>query len=599
MIILDLVRKAIFLSSLFFFFLISLFFVSAKTTLATVLFEDNFDNGSSSNWARFSGPNLWQVNNGKFGARINYGSTIIETSAGNILTPNYIIEFDMIAISGEDKNLEFRMRNNQWNYRIHFNNSSGGMAELSKIGITQAGWPKVKSFTFENNRNYHIKIILDDKNIKFYIDEIKLFNEYDADYQYTVSEKIALIASTGSTYPTEIWFDNVVVRTIDPLSLNVPVLKQTSDPWGTQTYDKANIWNPLNQTIGDWGCALTSATMVLNYHGINKLPNGTSLDPGTLNTWLKTQTDGYIGNGLINWLAISRLSKLAKSINNITNFDALEYFRVNGDHKDILTADLNSNEPDILEEPGHFIVAKGIQGDSFLINDPYYGKLSLNDYSNTFLSIGTYIPSNTDLSYMMLVTDPNIQLSLIDSSDIQVGDQFIQAPIINPKNGAENGTSQRIFYLRKPTNGDYDLLVSSGTLSDYNIKIYFYDTDGNPLISTQTGIASPDNQNTIKINFDKDKSKNSKAERVITIDTVLNDIKFAQSLNLITNRSIATELIGILKKSREDIQKGRSKICSKKLDLFESIIKIFRGKYIEETAFQILLNDVNYLKNNL
>jgi hypothetical protein len=67
--------------------------------------------------------------------------------------------------------------------------------------------------------------------------------------------------------------------------------------------------------------------MVFKYNGVKKLPNGKELNPDTLNNWLITQKDGYIGNGMVNWLALSRLSKQAISINNITEFDALEYNR--------------------------------------------------------------------------------------------------------------------------------------------------------------------------------------------------------------------------------------------------------------------------------
>ncbi len=153
--------------------------------------------------------------------------------------------------------------------------------------------------------------------------------------------------------------------------LNVPLLRQTDPLWGAQVYDSASRWSPAHATISDWGCAETSAAMILQYYGITKLPNNINLDPGTLNTWLKNQPDGYIGNGLLNWLAISRLSKLAKTNNPNFIYDALEYRR-KGIDKVSLTDDINAGQPDILEEPGHFIVGKGINADTFNINDPYY-----------------------------------------------------------------------------------------------------------------------------------------------------------------------------------------------------------------------------------
>ncbi|MCL4417932.1 MAG: C39 family peptidase, partial [Actinobacteria bacterium] len=211
--------------------------------------------------------------------------------------------------------------------------------------------------------------------------------------------------NTGYGYS---WKIGYATKSAD-LILDVPNLKQTDEPWQGNIYDSADKWNPANSTINRWGCALTSAAMILRYHGINLLPGGTILDPGSLNTWLNNQEDGYVGDGYINWLAVSRLSRLARDTNNITDFEALEYQRISGRHDTDLTNDLNNSRPDILQEPGHFIVAKGIGEGTFYINDPYYNRTDLNSYDNNYLSLGRYIPSNTNLSYIMLATNPEIQ----------------------------------------------------------------------------------------------------------------------------------------------------------------------------------------------
>ncbi len=94
-----------------------------------------------------------------------------------------------------------------------------------------------------------------------------------------------------------------------PIILSVSLIKQTDKPWESHVYDGANFWSPKNPTISDWGCALTADAMILKYYGINKLPNGTPLDPGTLNTWLKNNHgyDDGINNGYLLPTAISYL----------------------------------------------------------------------------------------------------------------------------------------------------------------------------------------------------------------------------------------------------------------------------------------------------
>ena len=50
---------------------------------------------------------------------------------------------------------------------------------------------------------------------------------------------------------------------------------------------------------------------------------------------------------------------------------------------------------------------------------------------------------------------------------------------------------------------------------------------------------------------------------------------------------------------RVTIQKGRSDLAAKKLDMFEKILTRGRGKNITEEAYQILLTDVSALKTQL
>lgn len=385
--------------------------------------------------------------------------------------------------------------------------------------------------------------------------------------------------------------------------LQVPQLKQTSTPWGSQIYDSANIWSPSNPTINSWGCAVTSAAMVFKYHGVNKLPDGTSLDPGSLNNWLKNQPDGYIRNGWVNWLVLTRLSRLAKSINGISSFNALEYRRVNSYSSTQLTTDINNGIPGILEEPGHFIVGKGISGSTFNINDPYYPKSTLNDYGNTFLSLGRFIPSSTDLSYIMLVTDPGINIVLKDSTGNLHGEQFIQQPLIDDLNRTDtNGFSVKFFYSNKPPNGQYQVELTSENTQNYDIKMYLYDKSGNVNIFDQSGLTSQNSSDTFSINFDSQTFSNSSSQKIVIFQSLIDDIKEAHSLNL-AHKSAAKVLTELAKSAKSDYEKGESKIALIKLQALEKLLTAFHrvpGEFlIHDNAYQILLYDVNYLKTHI
>ena len=507
----------ILVSVLFFVFLPS---ILSKAHASSIIFQDNFEDGNSNGWTSIWGPNLWQVAsiNGsmRFGARIENGGTLIDTVGPNVNTSSNQIDFDYLPITGlVNTNLDFRYSRTSplaiySPYEVHFTSETNFWTNFGYFGLP-AGVTIPSSTPLLTNQVNHIKIILDNQHIQFFLNGTKIIDFTDATYNFSGDEKIGLRISTGASSPTEVWFDNIIVRTLDNnVDLNVPLIKQTSNPWQSQVYDSANKWAPTSPTISSWGCALTSGAMILNYHGINKLPNGTILNPGTLNSWLKSQKDGYLGTGWVNWLAISRLSKLAKSINHITAFDALQYSRTNSGDKDKLTADINNSLPDVLEEPGHFIVAKGVSGTTFNINDPYYSKTSLNDYSNTFLSLGTYTPSFTDLSYIMLTTNSGVNITLKDSGNNTVGESFIQQPLVNDANPPQANSPIQIFYLPKPNGGNYSLQLSSTNKQNYNLNIYFYNIDGDVKIMNIKGDLNKNKQDNFVLNFDKNKLKNDK-----------------------------------------------------------------------------------------
>ncbi len=387
--------------------------------------------------------------------------------------------------------------------------------------------------------------------------------------------------------------------------LNVPLLKQTSPPWQSLEYDTAHVWSPLAQTINDWGCALTSAAMVFKFHGINKLPDGTTLDPGTLNTWLKNEPDGYIGTGWVNWIALSRLSRLATSINSITAFDGLEYTRVASTDASIasspsakLTDDITHNLPDILEEPGHFIVAKGINGSTFAINDPYFDRQTLNDsYGNTFINAGTYTPSHTDLSYILLIVNQNVNLNFQNSNNQVVGNQFIQQPLLNDTNGNPAGSPLKFLYLPKPNNGDYIATLSAGQNQTYQFGVYLYDKDGNVQISTYSGVLGPNSKDTFTISFNKDNTS-STSKPTTTFQNVIDDINILYSLKQVTKKDRKNDLINLMQKADKIFKSKpfKPKELKQKFDDFELDLKNEKGKTISQLAYDILFADIEALR---
>ncbi len=385
----------------------------------------------------------------------------------------------------------------------------------------------------------------------------------------------------------------------DNNDLSVPILKQISEPWQSNVYDSADKWSPLAPTINRWGCALTSAAMILQYYGINRLPDNTPLDPGTLNSWLKGQPDGYVGNGEINWLAISKLSKLAKDSGHNPGFthDALEFSWSNGYHPDVLTSDLQIGQPDILEEAGHFIVAKGINGSTFSINDPFYNRLLLTDsYNNSFLSLRRYTPAFSDLSYIMLVTDQSIDVSLKDNNGNQVGQIVNEQSITDPVTTLSNGSPLKIVLMKKPDTGNYKIVVKGPNNHLYNINAYIYDKDGGVRMTDLQGIVGS-NQSTINLGYNKDQVSSSSLTKVITYQTTRDDITTLQLVGQITKDSTAKKLLRLIDQAEDAERKGMLDQKAKRLDAFQSEVQTDKGNDILSDATTILLQDISTLKS--
>ncbi len=381
-------------------------------------------------------------------------------------------------------------------------------------------------------------------------------------------------------------------------STSVPLLKQTANPWQDDVYDRANLWASNNPTIHRWGCAVTSAAMIFQYHGYKKLPDGTNLDPGTLNSWLNSQRDGYVGNGLVNWIALSRLSKLAKEVNNITTHDALEFSRT-GKNNALLESDLENGNPAILLQPGHFIVGTQKLSDTFAINDPYHNRSSLKDgYGNTYQGLYRFIPSNTDLSYLMIVLPKGINADVVNESGNIVSQTYIEPAIIAQDNPSiSSGDDTTVLLVPKPESGIYTLKINSLTPKSYTTTLYVYDNDGNPLELPIAGIANKQNGYYL-ITVDKENSENSSIKKQVTYSSILNELSTAYKNKLI-KKSAYNALSSIIKSSQKHYIK--KKIFQAKLKIDTSLLLISLGfsSSIEKSYKHILISDLRVLKSTL
>jgi hypothetical protein len=188
--------------------------------------------------------------------------------------------------------------------------------------------------------------------------------------------------------------------------------------------------------------------MILQHYGVNT-PEGVEMDPNTLNGWLLSQTDGYIGPGLINWIAVTRYVRESYDENQSpTKLEFIRSYLPTPPHL-----------PAILGLPGHFVVAHGQDDVSWNINDPADEAKKTLAKDSAVQSINRYVPSNTDLSYMLFVTNPSVNLTLRDQSNnltpLSWTDEYLQDDIDGMLT-----QKKRVAILAKPSNGTYHLSVT-------------------------------------------------------------------------------------------------------------------------------------------
>ncbi len=593
-----------------------MFGVSGKVD-ASVLFEDNFDsypeNSFPGKWINYNSPGeilcaaQWKTFAGMLNIKINQNCNahIIPSPSEYSPLNEYVIEADVRFNGGVDRHIAYWLNTSTNGMRVLHFTAPGDFSVDSDNPFPTLHVGK----SYQYNNTYRFKVIVTSSNVKVYSGEPNgsLDLVHDVNQIIPLSQGIfGLGSSPGSSTLTETWFDNVRITTLDHVDpqpepgLPVPLLKQTNPLWGSDIYDSASSWSSDGLTMSRWGCAVASASMIFQYNGLEKMEDNSDLTPGSVNQWLKNQVDGYVRGGLLNWLSLSRLSKQIADNNGVT-FDALEYESRNPDNA-FLANILDNSLPAILSVPGHFIVAKGVDApnSTFWINDPFDTIVKLSDppYSNTYSRMGTYTQSNTDLSYIMLVVNPQVEIELLDEAGDPIPTEVsIEGPIDDAEGESINSVGPlKILYAKKPEGGEYQLYLSSATGGSYVVDQYFYDQNGEVKKITASGNLPAGATDEYKLFLDKENSSLSTSEKVnvVTFDSIKTKINEGYKAKKIKDKITYLALVAEL-----EIARKTRFISLKKALLDLMIITISRSRSIDKTFGQDLIADLKVLKASI
>lgn len=464
---------------------LSLTFFSPLPTKATVLFFDDFETDSLSKWEIINGS--WDIQEI---LSSNWAHTYVpiqsdsEIQTGNFTWSDYEFHLNIYKHYAPDVNVFFRVQPFRTEifsghdipqaYSIHITST---IVELQKATSTE--FKTVDSgyagFGGDINGEFIIKVTGNLINIYYQTKDNLIISYQDNDNPY-MNGRIALGSITGSS-SANVYFDNITVTSIEPAStgLSLPNLKQYSNPWGPLEYDSASDWAD-DPEITRWGCALTSAAMILQYYNHDT-------DPEKLNDWLLNQPDGYIGKGLVNWNTISRFSLInTQKLDENKNLTALE-MKYNPFSTTLVDSELELDQPLIAKVPGHFFGVKGKDDSEYLINDPaseFRTTLSQVEtaYASPTKSLITYTPTETDLSYIILTSPNQNPFKVFNQDDSEIFDGYFSEEMLWDDTTLTPGGNEVInsFYLSKPINGIYKVIMN--TNDEYLLNYYFYDNLG-------------------------------------------------------------------------------------------------------------------------
>jgi len=447
-------------------------------------------------------PAKWQIENGWAKLVVDgVGCTLAITPSSNqiISSPNWQVDFDwrLDESINMDRNFVWwwQDKDNWYDLKLY---GTGITAQKVIAGLSQPLENNHTTFPFLANEIYHFTIKYQNQRLIVFINGQKVLDIFDQNPLTAGSKTIALKTSLGSKRSASS-FDNLQVFSLPQTTtdeLEVPLLKQTDVKWSQLEYDSAKLWSP-NPTIDRWGCALTATAMVMRYYQLTFLPDGQEITPASLNEWLKNQIDGYIGDGLLNWLAISRLSA---AIHLRYGTPKLEYQRLIGSDLTKQVEALTQNLPLIFNITGHFLVANGYnqENQDFTILDPYYIFRNFKQHGKELLSSRLFTPSYTDLSYLLFVTKPEVEIRIsADPASTLETEQF-EEKIVDPISGQEN--KWKITQIRKPKQSNYKIEITNHSLETTSVSFYSYNQTGQVL--SDNLVVEKEGTKTWQLNFD-------------------------------------------------------------------------------------------------
>ncbi len=314
--------------------LILLLFVPVSKAFAgSVLLQDDFNDGNSNGWDVI-GNSGWNVQNGEYGILLNPGlsNTVPNDSLWNYGWTNISFEVDLRGVQGVDKNILVKFKDASNFVELHAN-SQGIFLEKGAPG---GGMLASSNTILSNNTLYHFKFEMQDTgNIKVYKDNVLLFDVNEPSPLIT-NWKIGLRAGTGGNPVAEVWFDNVVVKSLDPVPTPTPTPSVILVPGMGASWNADALLNCKSDGYdGGWSMSAFAADI---YGPLVSALNGAGINVSVFNyDWRKEIPDNQPGlRGFIDGLG-GKFSLVGHSMGGLLGRAYLESAGNNSKLTDLIT----------------------------------------------------------------------------------------------------------------------------------------------------------------------------------------------------------------------------------------------------------------------
>ncbi|MGE0688022.1 MAG: C39 family peptidase [Dehalococcoidia bacterium] len=293
---------------------------------------------------------------------------------------------------------------------------------------------------------------------------------------------------------------------------------QNDPKWGAEEYDHGREQDVgCGKTLAECGCAMTSVATVLSLFDIITTPGGAELSPSSMNAWFnqgaKLTNAGWVSQGYVYGNVVWTAANNFKGPQTDPSQPplAVRFAGWGSGSEAEVRRELSAGRPVVLEVPGHYIAAVGLQGDQILINDPYYAnRTTLSSYAGRVKSSRLYEPSQ-DRRAIMVTVPGGQRVQVTDARGNVVGTLSSGDPA-DVVNGAkkdlpgssyrfeeqwrdptcterppEEGAGVNMVYIPLPENGTYRVRVLNPGGSSTAVAVHMYDVNGDVTMQTHEG----------------------------------------------------------------------------------------------------------------